>query len=258
MTDIVTGIVHDLPVSEIELWRSSLEASGFRGPVVLFAYSPEPSLCRWASRCGVRLMRIDGRPEAPKRFNKERWRLYDELIVDEDLLHCRFIATDVRDVFFQRNPSLWLDATNDALVLSSEGINYEDDPWNLLHAVDFCGPRRYESLLHGRPVINAGVVAGLGRPFASFCRQIYARMYDKPDNISDQIVLGTVAAEHQLRPRDLDEGWACHGAASRLLEKPPIIIGNDVCTPAGMPFAIVHQYAHNARWFRAIERKIKE
>jgi hypothetical protein len=73
------------------------------------------------------------------------------------------ITTDVRDVVFQNDPSIWLEKNlnNKHLIFGSECIAYEDEPWGTENLYHTFGP-----FVHSRfkknTVYNVGVLAGEG------------------------------------------------------------------------------------------------
>jgi len=258
MTDYVLSLVDHLGIPQVEVWERSLRRSGFNGAVVLFAYSPDQSLSSWCSEHLVQLLHLDGHPVPPKRHNKERWRIYADFIGESQITDDSLvIATDTRDVCFQRDPARWLKKNMSGdLILSSEGICYHMDTWNRQHALEVAGPEIYAKLLRDRTVVNAGVVAGRATRFTSFCRDVYDLAYQHPSNPSDQIVLNLVAAKQSLATTTLEDGWACHGTVHPVLPEPrPTIVNDEVCTPSEIPYAIVHQYQNHPEWRLLVERK---
>ena len=258
MADYVLSIIDRLGVPDVEIWGRSLKRTGFRGRVVLFAYSPDLYLSKWCEMQGIELARLKAHPEPPRGCNKERWLLYADLLDRTCQPGDRVIATDARDVYFQLDPSIWLDAhMSDQLVLSSEGICYHEEKWNRQHAIEVGGREIYDLSLKNRSVINAGIVAGPATKLSEFCRQIYTLAYNKPENPSDQIILNLVAAKRDFSSLELDAGWACHGRVLRLLRDPkPTVIDDAICCPNGSPYVIVHQYQSVKEWQKIIDKKI--
>ena len=65
----------------------------------------------------------------------------------KDNLYRYVITTDVKDVVFQQNPSIWLEnnfTDNDDLVFSSESMKYKDEPWGDQNLRETFGTQIYE------------------------------------------------------------------------------------------------------------------
>lgn len=271
MTDYVMGVAEDLKIRDVETWTTSLASSNFRGTTVLFAYSPDPELLRACEERSVSVVEVAGRPAAPLRVNKERWRLYSEYVARSLHKGDRVVAADVRDLFFQRDPSDWLDEhlSDHELATSAEGVAYEDEPWNRGHAISVYGTEFYERYLKKSPVVCAGLVAGLAGPLRELCDDIYEDAYRVPRDASDQVVLNGVLALRGKRWRVLsttdEHCWGCHGAimrwsspaAQKMRWPPPEVLGGRVCNSSGHPYAVVHQYDRVPAWAEAAETRLK-
>jgi len=264
MTDYVLGIAENLSPRNVETWATSLVNTGFRGVIVLFASEDYTDLKRLCDQLGMLFAPVP-RHELPQRVNKERW-LYYVGYLDHWLNPKptdRLVATDVRDVYFQSNPSLWLDLRlgDNQVVTTTEGITYEDEWWNKEHALAVYGQSFYERHLRRSTVVNSGVVAGLREPFRELCLLVYQDTQIAPSDTSDQIALNGVLAKFGARWKTWntthDHGWCCHGAimgsnlpsiVSKRIGSPPQLIDDEVCDPSGEPYAIVHQYDRVASW----------
>lgn len=262
MTDLVVGVAEDLRPRDVDVWASSLASTCFRGRAALLSRDPCPELRRLCAARGVDVVEVAYDASAPRRVNKERWRLYSEHVAASTRGDDRVVAADVRDMFFQRDPSAWLDERlgDHELVTSAEGVAYEDEPWNRGHAVSVYGQEFYERHLRKRLVVCAGLVAGLASSFRELCDAVYADAYRVPRDASDQVVLNGVLATRGERWRVLsttdEHGWGCHGAvlrnpqspAPRLRWPPPEVRDGEVLDPSGRPYAVVHQYDRVPAW----------
>jgi hypothetical protein len=272
MTDLMVGVAEDLRPRDVDVWASSLAATCFRGRTALLSRDPCPELRRLCSARGVAVVEVAYDASAPRKVNKERWRLYSEHVAASSRDVDRVVAADVRDLFFQRDPSTWLDENlgDHELVTSSEGVAYEDEPWNRGHAISVYGQEFYERHLKERLVVCAGLVAGLASSFRELCDEIYAEAYRAPHDSSDQVVLNGVLATTGEKWRVLattdEHGWGCHGAILRkgqspppkLRWPPPVVRNGEVCYPSGRPYAVVHQYDRVPAWKDLAERRLAD
>lgn len=92
------------------------------------------------------------------------WKLLD----DRD--YAKVLVTDVRDVYFNRDPFDIL--PNDKLLATSEEISYEKESWNnahLFHNLGMIGSK----LLTDKNVFNVGVFGGSGNLVKEISKDIY-------------------------------------------------------------------------------------
>lgn len=82
----------------------------------------------------------------------------------------KVLITDVRDVRFNRDP--FTQIPTDGIVATSEGITYQDDPWNTEHLHTNLGIIGL-MLLQDFPVYNVGVFGGSYEIVKSLCADIY-------------------------------------------------------------------------------------
>jgi hypothetical protein len=82
------------------------------------------------------------------------------------------IATDVRDVVFQTDPSIWLQANigDNQICASCESLRYRDEPWGN-ESMRNAYPRLYGRMAP-RPIWNCGVQAGDIRIMKDFWLQL--------------------------------------------------------------------------------------
>jgi hypothetical protein len=266
--DIVIGSIDGYEWPRIRPWLLSLVGTGFDGRIVLFAYGISERTVMACERHGAEVVEADESlvSHPYRHVNKERYLHYARFLrsirpgaVD------RVVSTDVGDLAFQRDPGAWLDARmgEGDLVVSSEGIAYEHEPWNRRNALAVYGEAVYEGVLRRRPVLNAGLVAGRPAVFAELCELVYAEVYSKPGNFSDQIVFNRVLAREEGRWRvlytDHGWGWGCHGGVmgapgrpeevkARALDDPPVLKDGRVCTKGGEAYCVVHQYDRVPEW----------
>jgi len=266
--DIVVGSIDGYEWPSIRCWLLSLIQTGFEGRIVLFAYGISDRAVKECERHGAEVIEVsESLISHPYRHvNKERYFHYQRFLraIQPDGVD-RVISTDVRDLVFQRNPTKWLGAHAGEwdLVVSSEGIAYEHEPWNRGNAISVYGEGVYEGILKRRPVLNSGLVAGRPAALAELFGLVYEKVYSKPSNFSDQIVFNYVLACNEdtwnVLYTDHGSGWGCHagvmGAPARLdevkahiIDDPPFLKNGEVCTKNGEAYCVVHQYDRVPEW----------
>ena len=181
------------------------------------------------------------------------------------------IATDVRDVVFQSNPSLWLEAHlgRKSICASCEGLSYGHEAWN-----DECMrlgyPRLYDRMA-SRPIWNCGVQAGDIRVMKDFWLQLAmagAAGLDPADQAAYNILLSLHPWSAMTLFAMSEDGWACQagttawperieGFRPHLLESEPTFDGTFACTSGGTPHVILHQYDGVPAWLEAVQRRYK-
>jgi len=172
------------------------------------------------------------------------WQYFVE--TGDDVNYDRIIFTDGRDVVFQRNPSEWLDKnmTKDILI-PSEGVLYDNEPWNKNEALTNYGPYIYEYILKNKPACNAGTFACK----TSICRDFLLIKYLMVNNIGHahqscfNIITNTLLKD-KCQWVDYKDLWALQiGAIVNELDKHSYVKDNIVyCKYKNEPYYLVHQY----------------
>jgi hypothetical protein len=177
------------------------------------------------------------------------------------------IATDVRDVVFQKNPSDVMESIlgqdeNYSYLLSSESLLYRDEPWgnnNLLHSF---GPAVH-SIYTNRAIVNCGVLSGKADAMIDLCLAIFLATGKAPDHVPggggpDQATLNILMGmspykDHAYIASTL-EPWAAQLGTQgdptkmesfepHLLHPKPLYRDGQFVSPmSGDPYAIVHQW----------------
>jgi len=119
MKDIVVGCITNYGWEQIKCWVNSLDQSGFDGLKVMICYNTDYSVAEELSKRGYTIFAFSKNDEQQRlEYTKENF----NIVVDR-FLHISYflgrlsnkeqyryvIATDVKDVVFQRNPSKWIE-----------------------------------------------------------------------------------------------------------------------------------------------------
>jgi hypothetical protein len=190
----------------------------------------------------------------------------------KDNLYRYVITTDVKDVVFQQNPSVWLEnnfTDSDDLIFSSESMKYKDEPWGNQNLLETFGPQIYEDFKN-HTIFNVGVLAGRGYAMKDLMMNIFASCMHRPIKICDQSTFNFLISQHPYlktsKYTKSEDGWACQLGTTAdpskieqfrpfLLEPSPKLEGDKVLTSEGIEYIIVHQYDRVPEWKKVIEAK---
>jgi hypothetical protein len=254
---LVTGLVVDVGWEYVSTWVESLRASGYSGEAALVTMRCEPELYEQCAKYDVRTFNAD-----PEELNT---RVRSNFVVGRFLPFGRMIgenypdhfvlATDVRDVFFQRDPFEFFAGESDLnrLFVSPEEVAHDDGSlpgrWNARKMEDVFSERiRQEAA--GLPIYCAGIICGPGRLVADVFRIIYLLCFNYKGPGGDQVAYCLMLEREPYRSLmtaiGLEQGWAVNwGAITRAPipeDKKPVIENGVAKTRSGNPFHILHQY----------------
>jgi hypothetical protein len=277
--DLIIGGMSNYDYDKVKYWINSAKRSGFEGDIVLLATNIYATDIKKITAAGAIVVPY-GREDAGGNYvthqqmppHVERffhiWNFLNTCGTEYDFV----IATDVRDVVFQRNPSDFL-AFDDMcdFVAAGEGLAYEDEPWGNNNYLQAFGPF-FHNLIKRIEIYNVGVMAGQLDIVRDIMLMILQLSINRPINIVDQAVYNFILNTDLVKSRaeffGNDSGWTCNlgttlaaiqsGAGdigqrndptaqivyqTKYMYKQPIIQEDGtVCNSHGIPFCIVHQY----------------
>jgi hypothetical protein len=274
--DAVIGFITNYNFDKLKPWAHSLIDSGFTGDKIIVAYEPfGEDVIPELHELGINTIAL--KSEGPFSIMVHRFfHLWWMLNSIEDKYRY-VITTDVADVVFQSNPSDFLDnIKNDKsrIIASSEGICYKDEPWGDQNLRLSFGPYIH-NLLKEDVICNAGVIAGEHKYVESLALNIFLSCQGSPLHVPggggpDQAALNTIL---KMSPWDditwrtnHDDGWACQAGTvadpakmdkfgPKLVDNQPSWDGENVMTPDGKKYVIVHQYNRIPEWKEVIEKR---
>ena len=196
-------------------------------------------------------------------FLKNTWQNYSHVV-----------TTDVKDVYFQTNPIVWLELNlkNKKLVAGSEGMRYKDEPWGNENLMQAYGPYVHEQFKNNE-IYNVGTIGGVSEYVKDMMFNILFNAINRPIPICDQAVYNVLIQTQPFKDvtyfaKQLD-GWACQAGTTvdpskiaqfrpHLLEPEPKFEDGVVKTSLGRTFAIVHQYDRVPEWKEFIKQKYQQ
>lgn len=298
MNTLVIGAVTGYNYHDIEPWLVSLKRSGYDGRIALVVYNMDADTAKKLTAEGVYILAfsqdVDGNIEYPssKNFNivVERfghmWYFLQQM-TDVDYV----IATDVRDVIFQRNPLEYINVNDisNATIVCGENFNYENEVWSKNNIINSFGPLSYERIKNTE-IICAGVIAAPRKEFIDMCQIIFLLCRGTssfvnggggPDQAALNIFLNNIITE-EIIFTDIHDDWCVHLGTSkaaieagsgdigfhyvRSTEKPELkfnrpdnikLVNDLVVNTYDEPYAIVHQYNRIPEWNKIIDKKYR-
>lgn len=277
MKDLVIGSVTGYNFDQISPWVNSLDRSGFDGHKVVLAYNMDAETARELSDRDYNVLAFQkdasgnlSYPDKDFAIVVDRF-LHYYLLLDtpENTASIRYvIATDVKDVIFQSNPSDYITArcpptSPNKLILSSEGITYQHEPWGANNLRLSFGDIMFERHKTNN-IYNCGVLAGEFSTFMGLCKTIWLLSRGTvqhvpggggPDQAALNLLLSTAAYRNCTRFSNHTDGWAAQLGtmmdpgklalyAPNHTELGPTFntITQKIETTGGVPYAIVHQW----------------
>jgi len=281
MKDIVIGAMTGYSFDKIKPWVNSLDRSGFDGVKVMMCYNVDYAVAEELVKRGYTILAF-GRNEQNKKFEYKQ----DFSIVVERFLHLWYflkkfegeyryvITTDVKDVIFQTNPSVWLENNigDKEINVACESIKYLDEEWGNNNLFKSFGPLVYENVKDNL-IFNAGTLSGKFNTMLDLFLNIYLLCNGTshyieggggPDQAALNVLLNMKTYKDVTNFAMSEDGWAAQLGTTgpqiqgkygdKLVENVPILVDNTVCTSKGEPFALVHQYDRTP-WKEMIEKK---
>ena len=273
--DIVVGFITGYKFEKIAPWVNSLIQSGFSGQKWMICYNIEKEVLDKLQSLGFNVYNSD----IPKdTFNIVNirflhiWQIFKQLPQKPRYV----INTDVADVIFQKDPSIWLEENigDKKIVAAGESLKYNDEEWGLHNMYRSFGSIATAHMQH-IPIHNAGTTAGTFDEYLDLCYNVWllcqgAPMYVEGGGGPDQAALNLLLS---LKPyKDItkfvnhDEPWACQCGTTadpnkienfrpHLLSPEPTFDGEFVYNSTGEKYSIVHQYNRVPEWKQKLEKK---
>ena len=184
------------------------------------------------------------------------------------------LTTDVKDVYFQKDPFDFLEKNNIGrsgyqIVCGSECLMYKDEAWGNDNLMQAYGPYVH-SLFKNETIYNVGVLAGTLEYIKDLVFNIFTNGINRPIPIVDQavfnVLINTVPYKDVVKKSSMSSSFACQAGTVAdpskidtfrpyLLEQEPIWNNGVVETFDSRPFYIVHQYDRVPEWKKYIAEK---
>ena len=270
MRDIVIGAITNYNFDDIRPWVNSLDRSGFVGEKIMLCYKIDMDT---KNELHARGYNVIYSTQNVSSIVVDRFFDYWQIL--RDITDCRYvIATDVKDVVFQRNPIEWLEKNLGDLKInaSSESIRYLNETWGNLNLYTAFGKEIYENNKN-HIINNAGVISGDAKTLRDLFLNVYlvskSSAIPNPDQAAYNVLLNMESYKNITRFTKSEEAWAAQLGTTKdpvrlseysesVLEPEPQLIDDKICTSNGEEFYIVHQYNRIKSLKNIIERKYND
>lgn len=295
--DLIIGGASNYDWNKLKHWVNSIKKSDFKGDIVLVATNIEKETIEKLTEEGLILelygdVQEDG---SVKSFHNgaphvERFFYIWNYLTKHGSKYDFVVATDTRDVVFQSNPSDWYDDTIfeglQDLIVSCEGMKYEDEPWNNQNLLQSFGSY-FHKIYKEMKVCNVGILAGSPSQMRDLFFMIFQMSVNRPIPIVDQVVFNIILQQKPytdiVKTTTNKDAWAINLGITReavksgagdlgatiqnnpskmimyettyLDEQPNITDEGIVVNSRGIPFVIVHQYDRTLAWRDKIEAR---
>lgn len=283
--DLVIGAISGYEFKDIQYWVNSLRRSGFAGDAVVICYDAAFDVVVELNRRGFHVVTFAEDARRRRFFFPRRGFRHEDTSIDRfqqlwRFLHPRrdryryVVASDIRDVIFQSDPSRWLEQHLGAMKINvgSEGFLLEDEPWNRDVLLASYGPLVLDRM-RAREVYNAGTIAGRAGAIADLALNVFLCSRRNTVPYTDQTALNILLSLDPYcavtRFNRADDDWACQAATmadtndprqrgARVQAAPPRLIDGTVLTADGRPYCLVHQYDRIRAWNEPLWRKFSD
>jgi len=236
----------------------SLNDSGFEGDKIMICYNLPQETIEYLSSKGWECYgaELQGHPHM-KRLIDMWW-----FLQNDEREWNRIITTDVRDIVWQTNPSNWLsDNLNSEIIVASECIKNEDEPWAHKNIHEGYGPIFWD-LIKENVVANVGVIAGKYQSVKDLLQLVWlVSQAGDTRHFTDQSALNLIINNSLLSNKiELNSDFALQVdtlTKDTRFEKKTYSIKNEIVMNGEVPYVLVHQYDRNEELKYLIENKYK-
>jgi hypothetical protein len=274
--NLIIGAFTKYNYNQLRPWVESIDEVGIDCDKVMVVFDTNRETVEELNKRDWKCMIIQQKSQLP--IHVERFiRIYEYLETVWNKYEY-VVTTDVRDIYFQSDPFVWLKNNlkdNQRIVSGSESILYENEPWGNENLLQTYGSWIHEKFKK-KEIYNVGTLGGDSEYIKDLCLNIAINAVNRPIPIVDQAVFNmlihTQPYSDVFLPAKHRDGWACQAGTvidpfkidnfrQYLLEPSPEFKNGKVVTsrkglvPVGTPYCIVHQYDRVPDWKKMIDLK---
>jgi len=224
--DLIIGGASGYEWDKIKVWaKSAREHTGIQNEVVLVATNMSRVTIEKCSEAGIKLVlygtaRDDGVWEDYSSLPPHVSRLFHvwNYLNMNRSTYTNVVFTDVRDVLFQRDPFSF-NIGDRKLLVSGEGLRYQDEPWGRQNIIDTFG-EFFAAPLMGLEILNVGVIGGKLEYVCDVLLHVFQMCLNRPVKICDQaafnFLMRSVFYEDALYMARPNQPWACQLGTTQL------------------------------------------
>jgi len=259
----IVGCMTKYGVDQIKPFVESIEQSGFKGDKLMLIYEVSNEVIEYLIEKGWQLAQSQEQQHIILQRFRDMYALLNDIETDV------VIWVDVKDVIFQRDPTIWLDKYMKKDILAfSESLQFNNEPWAQLNAgTSF--PMVW-GLLYEKEIYCAGTIVGKKLAIQHLFIEIYrwALTTANPDQLGDQaaynILINLEHFKNSVQFVKQQEGFAAQlhlkfrcNTPELCTEEMAKIDGDKIINSTGELFTIVHQYDRDEELKTVIENKYK-
>jgi hypothetical protein len=260
MKDLVISAIANYLPEKIKIYVESLNDSGFDGDKIMICYNIPNQTIEYLTTKGWECYGAEliGHPHM-KRLIDMWW-----FLQNDERKWNHIITTDVRDIVWQLNPSNWLsDNLKSEIIVASECIKNEDEPWAHKNIHEGFGPMFWDSIKQNT-VANVGVIAGKYQSVKDLLQLVWmVSQSGDTRHFTDQSALNLIVNNSLLKDKiEVNSDFAMQVdtlKSDKRFEKQHLTIkeGLVINTKDETPYVLVHQYDRIEQLNNLIENKYK-
>lgn len=217
MANLLLGAATNLNYEQLKYWAKSFREVNKEDDIVLLVFNMDEESKEKLRNIGVTVVEqtplVGNMPIHTLRFiHFKNYLLQNE----EKYQYSRILITDTRDVLFQSDPFFINLSGNDAPIgITSEGLNYSDEPWGKQNYIDTFGEYFYNEI-KDKEIYNVGVVYTNYLNMVIMCQNIFMLATRNQHNpICDQAIFNYLI-RNSFQPEygeifyNLDQALAIH------------------------------------------------
>lgn len=249
MKDLVISAIANYLPEKIKIYVESLNDCGYDGDKVMICYNIPKETIDYLTEKGWECYgaELQGHPHM-KRLIDMWW-----FLQNDEREWRNIITTDVRDIVWQTNPSIWLNNKN-KIICASECVTYENEPWGHKNIHEGYGPIFWDWIKENT-IGNVGVIAGKYKLVKELLMLNWlVSQAGDVKHFTDQSSFNFVIHNELIKDKiDINPDFGLQVGTTTAEFK----IENDLVMNGDVPFVLVHQYDRNPELNTLITNKYK-
>jgi len=249
MKDLVISAIANYLPEKIKIYVESLNDCGYDGDKIMICYNIPKETIDYLTEKGWECYgaELQGHPHM-KRLIDMWW-----FLQNDEREWRNIITTDVRDIVWQTNPSIWLNNKN-KIICASECVTYENEPWGHKNIHEGYGPIFWDWIKENT-IGNVGVIAGKYKLVKELLMLNWlVSQAGDVRHFTDQSSFNFVIHNELIKDKiDVNPDFGLQVGTTTAEFK----IENDLVMNGDVPFVLVHQYDRNPELNTLITNKYK-
>jgi hypothetical protein len=249
MKDLVISAIANYLPEKIKIYVESLNDCGYDGDKVMICYNIPKETIDYLTEKGWECYgaELQGHPHM-KRLIDMWW-----FLQNDEREWRNIITTDVRDIVWQTNPSIWLNSKN-KIICASECVTYKNEPWGYKNIHEGYGPIFWDWIKENT-IGNVGVIAGKYKLVKELLMLNWlVSQAGDVKHFTDQSSFNFVIHNELIKDKiDVNPDFGLQVGTTTAEFK----IENNLVMNGDVPFVLVHQYDRNPELNTLITNRYK-